>query len=129
MIKRFSFLVMFVAFLIAYAFTQNFDKTAVAVRVGEKPEINGILDDSAWRLAQGTNSFTQYDPSHGENPTFKTITKFLYDDEALYIGAMMYDTHPDSILTELDERDNTPNADRFEIKLDTYLQQQDAYVF
>lgn len=129
MIKRFSFLVMFLGFLVIHAFTQNFDKTAVAVRVGEKPEINGKLDDIIWNLAEETNSFAQFDPSHGENPTYKTITKFLYDDEALYIGAMMYDNHPDSILTELDERDNTPNADRFEIKLDTYLQQQDAYVF
>ncbi len=129
MISRFLFLIFFAAFLVFYTTAQNFDKTAKAMRVSEKPAINGTLDDSVWNLAQGTHSFTQYDPKHGENPSFKTVVKFLYDDEALYVGAMMYDNHPDSILTELDERDNTPNADRFEIKLDTYLKQQDAYVF
>ncbi|MGM0567121.1 MAG: DUF5916 domain-containing protein [Bacteroidota bacterium] len=129
MIRRFSFLVLFAAFFFIYASGQNFDKNAVAVRVGEKPDINGKLDDSVWSFARETHSFTQYDPKHGENPSFKTVVRFLYDDEALYVGAVMHDSYPDSILTELGERDNTPNADRFEIKLDTYLQQQDAYVF
>ncbi len=109
---------------------QNFDKNAVATRIHEDhPSIDGKIDEAVWQMAQPTNSFTQYDPVHGEEASHQTTVRFLYDDAALYIAAKMYDSAPDSILKELSERDDYPNADRIEIKLDTYLNQQDAYVF
>jgi len=109
---------------------QNFDKVAVAARIHEsKPKIDGKVEEQVWQQVKVVDSFTQFDPVHGEATSYETRVRFLYDDEALYVSAMMFDPAPDSILKELDERDNYPNADRFEIKLDTYLNQQDAYVF
>lgn len=54
----------------------------------------------------------------------------LYDDEAVYIGAWLYDTAPDSILHQFgarDEQDN--NIDFFSASFDTYYDQRNAFSF
>ncbi|MEZ4999520.1 MAG: DUF5916 domain-containing protein [Bacteroidales bacterium] len=48
--------------------------------------------------------------------------RIVYDNDAIYIGAMMYDPNPDSIFTELGPRDsdNELNADRFSLDISPY---------
>ncbi len=46
--------------------------------------------------------------------------KLVYDDEAIYVGAMMYDPYPDSIYTELSERDDISMVDYFGVYFDCY---------
>ena len=46
-----------------------------------------------------------------------------------YILGYCYDNHPDSILTQLGERDDRLNADRFGVSFDTYNNMLDAYTF
>jgi hypothetical protein len=57
-----------------------------AVRTGERPKIDGKLDDPAWRLARPSTSFTQHFPDEGARPSERTEVRVLYDDDALYIG-------------------------------------------
>jgi len=105
-------------------------KTAVAVRTEQAPHINGILDDASWNLAPVISDFDQYEPLYGREPSFLTEVRILYDDYAVYIGAQMYDPHPDSILAQLGTRDDDNlNADLFGIEFDTYNNQLDGYTF
>jgi len=105
-------------------------KTAVAVRVLNAPRINGILDDTAWIKAPVTGDFKQSLPLFGHEPSFPTEVRILYDDYAIYVGALMHDPHPDSILMQLGNRDDDNlNADMFEVEFDTYNNQLDAYSF
>src|SRR5205823_14571428 len=41
-----------------------------------------------------------------------------YDDDAIYVGARLFDTQPDHIERRLSNRDDSPDADMFTISLD-----------
>lgn len=110
-------------------FSQNSNRVANAVRITNAIKIDGLLNDEAWNNAQTIESFTQYQPVFNVNPSQKTIVRIIYDDDAIYVGAMLYDTSPDSIMVQMGSRDNDLNADCFSISFDTYNTQQDAYNF
>ena len=58
-------------------------------------------------------------PNNGEKEldTHKTEVKVIYDDEAIYISAMMYDPDPSKIAMEFTNRDNFGQTDFFLITL------------
>src|SRR6478735_10025239 len=75
--------------------------TAVASpRVGNIV-LDGRLDEEAWSKATPITDFTQVDPKEGEPGTQRTDVRFLYDAEALYVGARMYEKNPKDIVTRL----------------------------
>lgn len=103
--------------------TQNNErKGLVAVRTADPPRIDGDLSDPVWQNARVASDFIQYSPFSGQNASFRTEVRLLYDDEALYISALMYDTSPDSIYTHLGKRDsdNNLNADQFYVDISTF---------
>jgi hypothetical protein len=98
--------------IITTGFSQSSRKQVKANRTVMPPEINGYLDDAVWQKAEPATGFIQYEPYNGRIATLQTEVRFLYDDIAIYIGAMMFDPNPDSILTELGFRDaDNLNAD------------------
>ena len=54
--------------------------------------IDGKLDDAAWAAARVISDFHQQVPDEGLAPTERTELRILYDGDALYVGARMYDT-------------------------------------
>ncbi|HEX8516928.1 MAG TPA: DUF5916 domain-containing protein [Bacteroidia bacterium] len=124
--KRLSFL-----FLLFYAFsvTAADKKQLTAQRTLTSPKIDGELNEAAWGNAEPAADFIQRSPKPGNPSGKKSEVRILYDDVAIYIGAMLYDSSPDSILRELSQRDNEANADAFGIFLDTYNDDINAYGF
>ena len=102
-------------------------KQLIAVRINEPPKIDGVLDDASWKNVPVATDFTTFSPDPGKSAYQKTEVKVVYDNDALYIGAMMYDTPPDSILHELSKRDHIPNTDWFVVLLDTYNDDINAF--
>ena len=100
-----------------------------AERVSVKPKIDGVLDDEAWKIAQISTGFEQNSPTEKAPISFDTEVRITYDNTAIYVGAMCYDTSPDSIKKQLGLRDQYLNADNFRIVFDTYNTQQDAFDF
>ena len=88
-----------------------------AARVTKPPAIDGDLSDEAWKNAEEITSFTQHDPDDGKPATQKTVVKVVYDNDAIYVGAMMYDTKP--VTTLLGRRDNSLESDWFKIYIDS----------
>jgi hypothetical protein len=43
----------------------------------------------------------------------ETNVKILYDNEAIYIGATLYDDDPNKILKEITQRDDQGTSDNF----------------
>ncbi len=86
-------------------FGQTKKKQVVALKIANHLNIDGLLNEPIWQEAAPAGDFVQYDPYNGPPATEKTEVRILYDNVAIYIGAMMYDTSPDSILTELGFRD------------------------
>ncbi len=94
--------------------------TAVASpRVGSIV-LDGHLDDEAWSKATPITDFTQVDPKEGEPGTQRTDVRFVYDAEALYVGARMYEKNPKDIVTRLVRRDADMESDYFEVVIDAY---------
>ena len=95
-------------------------KELTALRVEENIKIDGYFDENAWANAGQAAEFSRTEPQPEGMLSQKSSIKVLYDDKALYIGAQLFDSHPDSILTELSERDQVQNADWFAFTIDTY---------
>lgn len=97
---------------------------AAARRVGPIT-LDGKLDEPDWQAAVPATDFRQAQPKEGEPATQRTEVRFLYDDDALYIGARMYDTEGAAgIRTRLVRRDDNFNSDYVEIIFDTYHDHQ-----
>lgn len=118
--------------LISIGAETSFSQTALrsinALRVEQAPKIDGNLNDSCWTFAEIAGDLIQNQLSPGSPSYKKTEVKITYDDDAIYIGAMLYDS-PDSILGELSTRDNEANADLFGVLFDTYNDDINAYGF
>lgn len=114
--------------LITLSFAQEI-KQVKALRVIQVPKIDGVLDDEEWKEGVPATDFIQRALKPGEPALRKTEVKIVYDDIAMYIGAMMYDNEPDSILHELCQRDNEANSDLFGLILDTYNDDINGYGF
>lgn len=95
-------------------------KSLQALRVSEAPKIDGVLDEAVWQQAQIATNFIQNRPTPGPPEVHPTIVRILYDDEAIYVGALMHDVAQDSIFRQLGQRDDLGNTDFFGIFLDTY---------
>ena len=91
--------------------------------------VDGMLDEPAWMQAPAVSGFVQRDPVEGAAPTERTEVFVLYDEEALYVGARLHDTSPDSIVARLGRRDSFLQSDRFVVFLDPYLDRRSGYFF
>jgi Domain of unknown function (DUF5916) len=82
--------------------------------------MDGRLDESSWAGAEPATRFTQTDPAEGQPATERTEVRVLIGEEALYIGARMYDREPQRIKAALARRDEEVEADEFDVYLDTF---------
>src|SRR5205823_9707120 len=90
-----------------------------AVRSASAIHVDGHLDERAWRDAPMTDVFTQIDPEEGKPASQRTEVRVVYDDDALYVGARLYDTG--AITARLGRRDMDPgDSDWFGVLLDSY---------
>jgi hypothetical protein len=107
------------------------ERTYTAIRANGPVRIDGSLNDTVWISAETAVDFIQNEPVQGAPVSQKSVVRILYDDNSIYIGAMLYDTAPDSILHQLSDRDNlfSVNADQFRVGFDTYNRRQEGYVF
>ncbi|GAB3834860.1 DUF5916 domain-containing protein [Hymenobacter jeollabukensis] len=100
-----------------------------AARISGGIKLDGVLDEAAWQQASIATDFIQNRPNPGPPEKHKTEVRVLYDDANLYVGAIMHDVSPDSIMRELGARDNFGNTDFIGIFLDTYHDKLNGYGF
>jgi len=103
---------------------------AVRLPSGLSIQIDGYLDDEAWNHARPIRDFLQQDPVEGGVPTEPTEIRILFDDRALYIGAMFWDSDPSGILAhQLERNAGLGTDDRFMWILDTFGDGRTGYFF
>ncbi len=89
-----------------------------AARAGASIVIDGTLDDPAWIETPPITGLVQTEPREGHAPTEPTEVRILYDDEALYVAARLYDSEPPS--SRVARRDaRLPDSDWFSVSLDS----------
>ena len=102
---------------------------AIRLTGGQGVTIDGLLTEPLWQSAERLTGFTQRDPNQGAVPTESTVVYVAYDDAALYIGARLYDSHPDSIVARLARRDQGTSSDRFQVYIDSYHDKRSGFFF
>ena len=91
---------------------------AAATRTTLPIRVDGSLNDAAWQQATPVTEFRQLDPQEGQPATERTDVRIVYDDQALYIGARLYDRQP--VRSRLGRRDMDMSAsDWLTVILDT----------
>lgn len=100
-----------------------------ASRTTELIKIDGLLTESTWKSAQPVSNFTQSDPREGEEASERSEVYIAYDTDALYVGAFLHDSSPDSIIARLARRDVGTNDDLFGIFLDPHYDRRSGYYF
>ncbi len=95
-------------------------RTVQAVRTATPIRVDGRLDDAAWREAVAVSDFLQLVPDEGRPAREQTVLQIAYDDEAIYVGARLFDSDPDRIVRRLSRRDLDADADWLSIYFDPH---------
>jgi hypothetical protein len=105
-------------------------KTLQIVRIDEVPEIDGVLDEEFWSRAALVEDLHQTEPVEYAPPSQRTEIRVFFNDDALYIGARMWDTDAEHITAHvLRQGEGMPDEDRFAVILDPYLDRRNGYRF
>lgn len=100
----------FLCIFLGISFTlsaQLVHKELVPSRLRDTVVVDGFLNEGSWSQATAGSNFRMLEPDNGPSApaAFATRFKVLYDDEGVYFGIVMHDPHPDSILTQVTQRD------------------------
>jgi len=100
-----------------------------ATRTDEPIRIDGVLSEAIWQTAVPAPPLIQDEPNQGVQPSQPSDIWILYNDQALYIGARLFDAAPDSIIARLGRRDSDWNTDIFLISVSPFNDKRTAYFF
>ncbi|HSN49638.1 MAG TPA: DUF5916 domain-containing protein, partial [Bacteroidales bacterium] len=128
--KQYIFLVFLMSIMNFTLFAQENKRTISAASITSDISIDGVLDETAWQSASVASDFVQRSPFNGKPATHKTEVKVLYDNTGIYVGAMMDDPSPDSILRQVSLRDGSNvNADYFIFVVNPFNDGLNAFCF
>lgn len=94
-------------------------KSLQILRTDHPIEIDGILNEPAWNTSLKAANFIQNTPKAGEPSLRETEVSVTYNDQAIFVGATLFDQR-DSVTKTLSQRDDFGNADWFGVVIDPY---------
>ena len=114
-----KYLFIFCLLIFSQSHSQSHTKSVNALRIVQKPLIDGLLNEDFWKDAEPAQNFVMFKPGDGgnERENMKTVVKIAYDDEAIYFGATMYDINPKAIPMQFGGRDEFGQTDFFLISI------------
>jgi len=106
-------------------------KVIFAKTLSDKIVIDGRFTEDAWKTAPIATDFVMFQPDNGKpiDSTKKTDVRILYDNEAVYIAATLFDSEPQKILKEITQRDNIGTADIFGVFINGFNDGQQDFQF
>jgi hypothetical protein len=110
---------------------QNPKKTLLTQSTKEKIIIDGKFDEKIWATANVATDFLMVSPDNGKviDHAKKTEVRVVYDNEAIYVAAKLYDSEPNKVSKELTRRDVFGTADHFGVQLNGYNDGQQEFRF
>lgn len=103
--------------------------TLRAARTAHPIQLDGKVNEPAWKAAPVFTDFVVSYPTPGARPSQTTELRFLYDDDNLYVSFVCHDAEPARLVAALDRRDNLPASDWVEIQIDSAHDGRTAYSF
>lgn len=120
----------FFALLNLSVFAQK--KTLLAKPKEGNINIDGRIDEEEWlKNNEIASDFIMYTPDNGKviDENKETKVRILYDNDAIYISAVLNDNEPEKIQRELTERDVFGVADHFAVYINGFNDGQQDYRF
>jgi hypothetical protein len=106
-------------------------KSVAMVRVDKPPVIDGKLDDEVWNNAARIDDFHQIRPGNQTPPSERTEVYLLYDKDALYVAARMWDSGAPGEITRniMKQGSSLGEDDRLAIVIDPFNSRRQGYRF
>lgn len=105
-------------------------KVAGAAKFPSAPIIDGRLDEEVWQLAEPVEGFIQIYPEFGKPSPVRTIVRFGYDGDAIYVGVYCFDPEPSRISAATTKRDGDMGQDdAICVMFDTFDDDRNGYYF
>jgi hypothetical protein len=101
----------------------------VAVRANSAIVVDGRLTEEAWGPAAPATTFTQREPREGQPASERTEVRVVFDDDALYVGARLFDREPGRIVGRLARRDDEDQSDALIVLLDPHHDHRTGFRF
>ncbi|CAL66433.1 DUF5916 domain-containing protein [Christiangramia forsetii] len=122
-LNRILFIILFLTSL--YSYSQNIEsdrKIYKTRRIDNPPKIDGLPDEKIWQNVAEADNFVMLEPGDGDPipASHKTIVKILYDDEAIYVAAIMRENDPEKTMRQFTQRDNLNQSEFFLMDINTY---------
>lgn len=121
-----SFSLLFIHLFCLHSYSQTPKKTLHTQFCNEKINVDGKLSEAIWAKAEIAKDFVMINPDNGkpEKNERRTEVKVVYDNDAIYIGATLFDNEPSKIRKELALRDGDASADMFGVFINGYNDSQ-----
>lgn len=106
------------------------EKSVRMVRADIPPAIDGVLEEDVWSDAAIIDDLHEIQPTEYAPPSEPTLILLLYDDDALYVGARLFDSEP-GLITDRIMRQGASvfGDDWFEVALDSFHDRRSGYRF
>ncbi len=101
-IKPMPKMLLIAALFLATDLSAQIPKSYTCHRAGAPIQIDGNLNDPAWKHAPWTHNFLDIEGTNKPKPRFRTRAKILWDDQYLYIAAELQEPHVWATLTAHD---------------------------
>ena len=92
---------------------------------------DGRLDEPFYKTVPAASGFIQQEPTEGSPASDKTEFWVFFDDKNVYVGARLWETHPDRRVTSDMRRDasNMYNNDHIAVLFDTFDDHRNGFGF
>lgn len=95
---------------------------------GNKPVIDGVLNDDCWHAGTWAGDFTQWIPDDGKAPSQPTYFQIQYDKDNIYVAIRAVDKEPEKIKRKRGRRDEM-TGDVVGICFDSYHDRRTGFEF
>ncbi|MBG6110295.1 hypothetical protein IWX84_001163 [Flavobacterium sp. CG_9.10] len=118
-------------FIICNITTYSQKKVLHAKSINENITIDGKINEEIWKNSAVATDFVMYEPDNGKpiSADKKTEVKVLYDNNAIYIAAILYDNEPEKIKKEITNRDVFGVSDVFSVYINGFNDGQQDFRF
>jgi len=107
-----------------------FTKSVLISESTSKIQLDGVLDEEAWKLAQAASNFHQRFPADSSEAISLTDVRLTYDADFLYIGAICHDMVDGEYVVSSLRRDYTPSGnDALNIIIDPFSDLTNGFLF
>ncbi len=96
----------------------------------QKIKIDGFLNEALWQIGDPADQFIQQEPHVGAPALAQSFVRMAYDENHLYIAAILNDPQPEKIHADERQEDSPfDRSDAFAVLIDTYHDHQNGFFF